>query len=113
MPDKGTDKGKGKDSSKDKSTDKGKGKGKDKTKEKGDTRKSDGYGKSSYGKNKPSYKSEPYVATRRMTVQNGLHLIDPNDQGYWTLNQNTGCRQFWSSILNDWIRGTWEEEHLI
>ena len=112
MPDKGTGKDKGKDSNKDKRTEKGTGKGKDKGKDKGDTRKSDGYGKSSYGKDKPSNKSVPYVATRRITAQNGLDLIPANDHGYWMLNENTGFRQFWSTIYNTWIRGTWEEQHL-
>ena len=101
MPDKGKDNGK----------DKGKGKGKDKGKDKGDTRKS-GYGKSSYGKDKSFHKSEPYAPTRRVTYQNGLDLIPHGDNGYWHHNADTGFRQFWSTIRNDWIRGSWEEHHL-
>ena len=112
MPNTGTDKGKGKDSSKDKGTDKGKGKGKDKNKEKGDTRKGEGYGKSPH-KNKNSYKSEPYIANQRVTSQHGLNLIDPRDRGDWYYNSLMGCRQYWSSMWDDWIRGTWEEERLI
>ena len=100
------EKGKGKDNGKDK----GKGKGKDRGKDMGDTSKS-GYGKSSYGKDKSSTKSDPYPPTIRAPYQHGRDLIPPGDTGDWYHNEDRGFRQFWSNIRHDWIWGSWEEYH--
>ena len=95
----------GKDTVRDKGKYKGKdtSKGKDSGKDKGGD-KSSSHGKDSKSKN--SAKSQPYART---ATRHGIHLIPEGDRGWWCFNSDTGWRQFWSTIYDDWIRCSWED----